>query len=310
MPRQRLRTAEPMPPSGDRGPVVAVVDVGSNSLKLTVATLRDGQIEQLRQATETVRLGLGVGASGHIAPDRVAAALTVLRRYAAEARALGATRLLGVATAAVRDAANGAEFVALARQTGWDLRTISGNDEAVLSFRGLAAMLDLAGEVVVADIGGGSTEVTIAEDGAIRLARSLPLGSGSLTERHAPRNPPTAAELAACRAVATTLLAALPLPRDRGLRLIATGGTGEYMARLLPDGTALDQAAVDVILVRLQELTAAELARRIAIPEARARVLPAGVAVVGALAALAEPAHIVVAPSGLRLGLLLEAFSY
>lgn len=294
------------------GPMVAAVDVGSNSIKMTVGRpTNDGAIDEVAIASDTVRLGAGLDQTGRLADDRIEAALTTLTRFAADARALGAVRLIGVATEATRIATNGATFLdRVRRETGWELHSISGDEEARLTFRGLATTTDLAGPLVVADIGGGSTELIAASDGEIRFSQSLPLGSGRLTDRLIVADPPTSAELAACRsAAAERLPKVIDLGGDKGspVRLIAVGGTGEYLGRLL-GATAFQVEAVDRALAEVMEIRSTELAVRLAIQPARARVLPAGIAIVRAVAELVGASKIEVARSGIRTGLLLAAF--
>jgi exopolyphosphatase/guanosine-5'-triphosphate,3'-diphosphate pyrophosphatase len=230
---------------------------------------------------------------------------------AAQARDLGATRLIGVATAATRTAANGPAFLAQVRSDiGIDVRVIDGDEEADLTFRGLAASIDVSGQIAVADIGGGSTELIRAEDGAVRFATSLKLGSGALTDRLVDTDPPTAAEIDACRAAARDAIRASGLSLGDGpVRLVAVGGTGEFLARLLPPGSPLDSAGIDAVSERLRRVGATGIAAELDIPEARARVLPAGVAIVRALADEFLPASIEVTQSGIRTGLLLAAFA-
>ncbi len=291
--------------------VAAAVDIGSNSIKMTVARPgRKGTVKIVEMASETVRLGQGAEASGRLAEDRVEAALATLTRFADQARDKGATRLIGVATEATRAAANGRDFLErVRREAGWEIRAISGDEEADLTFRGLAATTDVGGEVVVADIGGGSTEVIAASEGKIRSAGSLRLGSGALTDRLVASDPPTAAELAACRAAAAGLLGAVDVLTGPAARLLVVGGTGEYLGRLIPAGQDLNAATVEAVLARLEGIDAQALAAEIGIAEARARVLPAGVAVVAALVDRVQPGKIEVARSGIRTGLLLAAFA-
>lgn len=298
-------------PRSAAGPIVGVVDVGSNTIKLTVA--RPGPhsgIEELTSAAEAVRLGTGLAATGHLAADRIDAALATLRDFAALARDHGASQLVGVATEATRRAANGAAFLRRVQdETGWDLRVISGDEEAALTFRGLATEVDLHGSVLVADIGGASTEIIEANDGTVTTARSLQLGSGTLTERLVVADPPTSAEIEACTEAATAVLDALPLAVAPRPRLIAVGGTGEYLARLVPDAHDLDESQIEAALRLCQAHPSPELAAALGIPPARARVLPAGIAIIRALVALVRPARTEVARSGIRTGLLLETFA-
>lgn len=295
---------------GERpGPIVGAVDIGSNTIKLTVGRPGGDRPEELLRASETVRLGKGVAATGRLDDDRVEHAVAVLGRFAAAAAAAGATRLVGVATEATRAAANGPAFLERVRaETGLELATISGAEEADLVFRGLAATVDLTGRVVAADIGGGSTEVLTVDDGVLRSARSVRLGSGTLSDRYVSTDPPTAGEVAACMDVAALTLAAIEVPAGSGTRLIVIGGTGRYLARLAPAGRVLDLAVVDEVLASLRQTPARRVARALGITRARALVLPAGVAIVRALAARTEAGLVEAAASTIRIGLLLATF--
>lgn len=296
-----------------RKPVAAAIDIGSNSIKMTVARPDGlGGIEQIDWASEVVRLGQGLDETGRLHDRRIHLAVETLSRFAARARDLGAGQIVAVATEATRSASNGAVFLQRARdEAGIDVRAVSGLEEAALMFRGISATTDVSGQIVVADIGGGSTEIIVASDGQVLEARSLPLGSGRLTERLIHADPPTPAELLACEAAArqvVSAVAAMIPPAGSERRLVIVGGTGEFMVRLLPGEAPFDQSAVRSMLGKLAVLTAAELADAIDVAEARARVLPAGVAIVAAIASLVQPASIEAAQSGLRAGLLLEAF--
>ncbi len=297
------------PPS----PVIAAFDIGSNTIKMTVARPGPaGGVTVLGVGSDTVRLGRGVAESGVLAADRVAAALAALTTMAAQGRSLGAVRLIGVATEATRTAANGPAFLDQVRaKIGIEVRVIGGDEEADLTFRGLAAAIDISGQIIVADIGGGSTELILALDGDVRFARSFPLGSGTLTDRFVRHDPPGIAEIDACRDAARDVVRDVSLPTvpKQTTRLVAVGGTGEFLARLVPGGGMVTTKAIDGVLARLQRAPSAQIAAELAIPEARARVLPAGVAIVRALVDVFRPATIEVTQSGIRTGLVLAAFA-
>ena len=291
--------------------IAAAIDIGSNSIKMTVARRGPaGILEELGSASETVRLGAGLDDTGRLASDRVEAALETISRFAAEARRQGAARVVAVATEAARVATNGPAFLArLEREIGIEVRAVDGDEEAALTFRGLASSTDVSGTLLIADIGGGSTELIVAENGEMQAARSIPLGSGRLTDRLVRSDPPTAGELAACRGAASSamapLAAAMAWPTGASVRLIVVGGTGEYLARLVPNQQRIGQATIAEVLDVLQRLPAGQLALELSIAETRARVLPAGVAIVAALADLAQPGRTEVARSGIRAGVLL-----
>jgi exopolyphosphatase/guanosine-5'-triphosphate,3'-diphosphate pyrophosphatase len=301
--------------TSDRAPssdtVVGAVDAGSNTFKMTVGR-RDphGGLQELATAAEKIRLGADLATSGALGDDRIEAAMATLHRFAGIARSHGATRLIGVATEATRRATNGAAFLQRVREeTGWDLRVISGDEEAALTFQGLALTFDLTGTVVVADIGGASTEVIVADSGTVERAQSVALGSGLLTDELVRSDPPTVAELDACSRAATGSLSAVPLPARNSTRLIAVGGTGEYLARLVPDAHRIGLREIEAALEICRSEPSDRLADTLHIPPARARVLPAGIAVVRALADRLQPERVEVGQSGIRTGLLLATFA-
>ena len=266
-------------------PVIAAVDVGTNSIKMTVASRGpDHNLITLETASETVRLGEGVAASGLLAPDRIEAALDTLIRFADTARSLGAAHLIGVATEATRRATNGEAFLAQVRElTGWNLMVISGEDEAALTFRGLAQGQDLSGRIVAADIGGGSTELILAIDGRVERSESIPLGSGTSTDAFLHSDPPTQDEISAVSASAESLLVPLVNDLKSPQCLMLLGGTAEHLGRLAPDPDRIVRADISRAIKRVTRESSTDLAASLGIPESRARVLPAGIAIIAAL---------------------------
>jgi len=291
-------------------PVIGAVDIGSNTIKMSVATLMStGDLHELAARSETVRLGAGLATSGVLAVDRVAVALEKLTRFAATAHELSATRLVGVATEATRRAANGPEFLVNVRtMTGWDVRAISGDEEAALTFRGLAHDHEVSGRVVVADIGGGSTEIVIAESGRILQAQSIPLGSGTLTDAFIRSDPPRRTELDACVDAAMTALATIGLSPNPDAHLIVIGGTAEHLEQLHGLGRAPTPGDISPLLDWLTRTTATILTTNHGVPPDRARVLPAGIAIVGAIIDCLTPERMSLGRSGIRTGLLLATF--
>lgn len=293
--------------------VIAAVDLGSNTIKMTIAHCHaDGRLEEVSWFSETVRLGRDLDRTGVLADDRMAAAEVCLLRFSDEARRQGASHLIGVATEAVRSAANGVQFLReMEIVTGCSLELIHGDREAALTFAGAAVDHDLSGTLVIADIGGASTEIIVAIDGGIAASASVPLGSGRLTDRHIVSDPPAEAELAAARSAARAMVQSdgrlSDLPSGEGVRLLLLGGTGEYLRALVPEDVVLTPASIDGVLELLTRLPSPTLAEQLDIQELRARVLPAGVAIAAALTDLLAPSSCEVGRSGIRTGLLLEA---
>ena len=181
-------------------PRVAVVDLGTNSTRLLVAEVEDGAVHQLERRSTVTRLGQGVDASGRLADEAMQRVYATLADYRAAIDAHGAETVVAVATSAVRDAANGDEFRATMRERfGIDARTISGDEEARLTFLGATSRrAEDARPTLVIDIGGGSTELVTGTAGAApEFHVSTQAGSVRQSERHIRSDPPAPAELKA-----------------------------------------------------------------------------------------------------------------
>jgi exopolyphosphatase / guanosine-5'-triphosphate,3'-diphosphate pyrophosphatase len=164
---------------------VAVVDIGTNTTRLLVAEVEDGKVVELERRTTITSLGQGVDSSGRLAQeamDRVAEAIAVYREVIDR---LGAERVVALATSAMRDAENGAEFRDFLRERfGIEARTISGDEEARLTFLGATSARNDDHESVVIDIGGGSTEYVVGRPGHDpNFHVSTQMGSVRFTER-------------------------------------------------------------------------------------------------------------------------------
>ena len=164
---------------------VAVVDIGTNTTRLLVAEVEDGQVVELERRTLITALGQGVDSSGRLAQeamDRVAEAIAVYREVIDR---LGTERVVALATSAMRDAENGLEFRDyLKERFGIEPRTISGDEEARLTFLGATSNRNDEQESVVIDIGGGSTEYVVGRPGADpEFHVSTQMGSVRFTER-------------------------------------------------------------------------------------------------------------------------------
>ncbi len=267
---------------------VGAVDLGTNSTRLLVADVSDGRVTEIVRRLAITRLGEGVDESGTLLPraiDRVHAALD---RYAEEATALGAERVLAVATSAVRDASNGEEFLdGLAARYGWTTRLLSGQEEAETTFRGVTSDRTLAAEVLLVDIGGGSTELLVAGPTGVSFATSLQAGCVRLTERFLQTDPPTSSELEEVAANVRSLLPTLEVASAIGVAGTITTvaaidlGLVEYDPVRI-HGHRISRAAALRVLGELAALPLAERERVPGLEPARAPVI------VGGLVALRE----------------------
>jgi len=302
---------------------VATIDLGSNTVRFLVADVDGpGRWRVVEQAQTVTRLGEGLAVSGALAERPMARTLEVVRDFAARGMHLDAADIRIVATSAVREAANGAGFAAaVERATGRPVRVVSGDDEARLTLRGVRHGLpDLAGTIVVFDIGGGSTEYILAEEDRVRRTTSLRLGVVALTERYpfpVAVDWPRYGQL--LREVAGRLQGELPgeVLGARGARLVGTAGTVTTLAALdlglerydagRVQGHRLSRAAVDRLLRRVGALTMAERAALPCLEPGRADLILPGIAVVVATLDVLGADGLTVSDHGLREGILATA---
>jgi exopolyphosphatase / guanosine-5'-triphosphate,3'-diphosphate pyrophosphatase len=261
---------------------VAAIDQGTNTTRLLVADVADGKLEQIHRETHITRLGEGVDARGRLLPAPIARVRNVLSDYRRTAESLGAERTLLIATSAIRDADNGEAFLGeIEWSYGFATRLLSGTEEAAMAFRGVMLGRELDGEVLVVDVGGGSTELVLGDASGMRGDRSVDVGSVRMTERFLHTDPPTSSELEAC---AEAVYDALPeLHADRAIGVAGTVTTiGALDLRLQKydrdrvHGHVLSRAAVDEQLARLAALRVAERATIPAMEPDRAPMIVGG----------------------------------
>ncbi len=256
---------------------IAVVDIGTNSTRLLLADVAgDGSITELARRSEVTRLGVGVDSSGVLSEEAMERVFATLGDYSAMIEELGgADQRRAVLTSATRDAANGAEFTRqVAERYQLDARAIAGEQEAQLSFLGATSGRDPGDgeQIVVVDIGGGSTELIIGHGRSVGFHVSTQLGVVRQSERHITHDPPTADEIEQLGAeIDEVLAAAVPqAEREQVKTIIAVAGTATSMAAIDLELERYDPEAVHGHRVSLARCR--EIAERMAsMPEAERR---------------------------------------
>ena len=272
--------------------VVAIVDIGSNSIKSLVAS-RDDHGGIAPRLTETIdaRISAGIAhARPRLSEDGMQRGLAAIRELLDAIATFGPEKTVLVATSAVRDSANGTEFAGRIRAaTGHRLRILTGEEEANLIGRGLTSDLQLAGlqSFYVFDLGGGSLECLAFRTHRMEQATSLPLGCVRLTERcvedpEAPFSQRSRAEVrAACREAFAT--SGFRFSLSTGAAAVFTGGTTTTVRQIMAEksGVALLETSpvipIDVLRTLLNEIAVLPLAARrqvAGLPAARADVFP------------------------------------
>ncbi len=284
----------------------ACIDIGSNTTRLLVAETSAQGLIAIHEERAFTRIGAALADDGTIPESKRVEVIEVVAAQLESARALGAGEVKGVATAAIRGAADGAEFVEiLIERTGLALSVLSDEEEARLAFQGAAGTL--AGPVPeplgVLDVGGGSSEVVVGRaPDRIDWWRSMGIGSGSIARGHLRSDPPTESELAAARSAVQTALDTLDPPPVAGA--VAVGGSATSLGRIT--GPALDRTSFERAMGALTAEPAAAAAARHGIDPERVRLLPAGILILQALGERLGTT-VMVGRGGIREGLLLQA---
>jgi exopolyphosphatase/guanosine-5'-triphosphate,3'-diphosphate pyrophosphatase len=257
---------------------VAAIDCGTNSIRLLVADGSPVGLSDVHREMRIVRLGEGVDETGRLSPAAIERTRLALVDYAECIRSLGAAEVRMVATSASRDAANADEFRAVVQRVlGVEPEVITGLAEAELSFLGAVASLPGAADpLLVADIGGGSTELVLGSVRATSLrssivphsmltqpvaakvtaAHSMDVGCVRLTERRLRDDPPTEAQVQAALADLQAALqaAAADVPVRQAAAFVGVAGTVTTIAALALDLPAYDSDAIHGSVIDYQQV--------------------------------------------------------
>lgn len=306
-------------------PLLASIDVGTNTVRLLAAHVRDGRIvEEVLNLREITRLGEGLEKGGRLNSVARCRTIAVLKDFAVKLRAVGVKGVRAVATEALRQAGDAAAFIEDVKYTtGLTLELISGEEEARRTLIGVKAgigHLGYGGRKLLVDIGGGSTELILTEDWARCRALSLPLGAVSLHERFLFSDPPADAEIKSLVDYCFTHLAALgPFVENRKPDLLV--GTAGTITTLAAVDLAMDVEEYDPLKVtghRLDRETVSRLlARFIGLPKenrkliaglepGREDIIVSGTVLLAAIMDLLKADFIVACDFGLREGNLLD----
>lgn len=283
----------------------ACVDIGSNTTRLLVAEPADGRLRELMTQRVYNQLGESLGKGERIPSHKVAETADTVATQARHAHEYGAARTSVVATAAIREAPNRDELTsAVEAGAGLQVRVLTGDEEARLSFLGATKALGapVEGRVAVVDVGGGSTEIAIGTvAGGVDWSETFRVGSGVLTEAYVRSDPPAPAELEAVRRhVAGAFEGLEPPPVERA---VAVGGSATSLRRLV--GAELSHEALERGIRVLCTREVDEVARRFELDPRRVRLLPAGILTLEQVSdQLGHP--LTIGGGGLREGVIIE----
>jgi exopolyphosphatase/guanosine-5'-triphosphate,3'-diphosphate pyrophosphatase len=301
-----------------RGDVVAVIDIGSNSTRVMVFE-RDisSHLRLLANSRASLRLVRDVDTRGALSDATMARTTEALRDFQAIATGAGARRIVAVATAAMRDATNGALLTErLQRELGIRIETIGGLPEARYGFAGAVRGLAVSNGLLF-DLGGGSLQITRFERRRLVKGISLPLGALRLSEKFLESDPPTGKQLRRLRDHVRSHLAKAHVTRlASGDRLVGTGGSLRNLAKIdrqmrqYPIGVLHGyELSVDGLKEIVDRLADSREKRRDEVPglsAERADSIVGGAVAIQTLAEFVRARHILVSGQGVREGIALR----
>lgn len=267
-----------------------MIDVGTNSARLLVADVEGGRVAPVQRRSTVTRLGRGVDLSGLLSSEAVEDACAAIGEYVDTLTALEVEAVDAIATSAVRDAENGAAFVAELRERfALSARVLDGEEEARLTYLGATSERVPDRPTLVVDIGGGSTELIVGHGEQSDFHASLQAGVVRHSERHIASDPPTASELEQLAADVRGLIEEAVGEGARADEGIAVAGTPTSLAAVEMELEPYDPARVHGHVLELpsiqhmlSRLASAPLAERIRVPGLhpdRAPTIPAGVVI-------------------------------
>jgi exopolyphosphatase/guanosine-5'-triphosphate,3'-diphosphate pyrophosphatase len=313
----------------------AVIDVGTNSVKLLVAEVAGHEIRPVSEQSQQTRLGHSFYETHRLQPEAIRATAGAVAEFAAAAREARATSVRVIATSAAREAVNRDDLTsALEQVSGLNVEVISGEQEAALGFQGVATDPKFArGPVLLLDVGGGSAQFVFGRDGRALFSRSFPLGSVRLLETMPCSDPPKPAELASCCAWLKEFLnrEVRPTFQDAGARLpqrgegraplldkaqlVGVGGTVSILGCMEAELTTFDRARLEATrltvarvswhLERLWSLPLEQRKKIVGLPKNRADIILMGVAIYHAIMEAFGFPDLRISTRGLRFAALL-----
>ncbi|MCS7338150.1 MAG: Ppx/GppA family phosphatase [Verrucomicrobiae bacterium] len=319
----------------------AIIDVGTNSIKLLIADVTGQQVEPVYEDGRQTRLGQGIYEAGHLKPQAIAQTAVAVGAFVQMALRHNAASIKIIATSAAREAPNADELkTAIEEAVCLPVEVVPGEREALLAYRGVRTDPVFAeGPMLILDVGGGSTEVIVGNGPQPQWQRSYQLGAVRLAHQLQHSDPPTPAELANCRqwlqefiqremqaelkqAIAQTQKSKTQ-PGSSGpgatdaLQLVGTGGTSTVLACIHAGVPRFDRAKIDRLRLRLDQLRAMverlwqmpleSRKRVVGLPPDRADIILFGAAIYEALLDKLGFSELVVSTRGLRFGAVVEA---
>ncbi len=299
---------------------IAIIDIGSNSARLVISHIyKSGAYNMVYNQKEALRLSQKVDAQNCLTEEAFASTIETLKSFAHMCRLYHVDRTIAVATAAIRNAANGRELVErVVEESGIRLHIISGNTEAYISYLGVINTLDVR-DGIIFDLGGGSTELILFQDRQIKESVSLPLGAVNTTEMFNIRNEMPPSVYSDLNVFLMSRLDKYSWLRQNGLPLIGVGGTARTVAKIIQrarkyPATKIHNYAYSTQTFRtfFNKLRSTNLEQRkklSGLSSERSDIILAGSTIISCLLERTGAKHLITSGCGLREGLFFDYYA-
>ncbi|MEE2876520.1 MAG: Ppx/GppA phosphatase family protein [Candidatus Neomarinimicrobiota bacterium] len=296
---------------------LASIDLGTNSLIMTIADMDNGVMTLVKEKIKIIRLGQALEPGSRLHPEAKERCITALRHFSEEMEHLDVDTVVAAGTAALRNASDGQEFADEVKdQLGIPLKVITGDDEARLTFKAIQHdFTHLGDSFVMIDIGGGSTELVMGDLNRITSQVSLDAGTVSFTERFVEHDPPTLMELQSASQTLTEMMDAYRLTSTDNI-VIGVAGTVTTLKAVeleidtydhwLIHGTTLSREEVLRLEKLFVSMPTAERMKLKGLPPERADIIPMGAVILDSIMDRVQQQSITISDRGLRWGLLYE----
>lgn len=236
--------------------IKGVIDIGTNSCRLFLAQVydEDGMVieREICKDVEIVKLGEDVNRNGYLKKEAIERTVSCLKGYKLKADSYGAKSLIAFATSATRDSKNRDEFLSQVKELGIDIKCIAGEREAQLNFLGNSIVFK--DRILVLDIGGGSTEFTLGENGEIEFVRSINIGAVRGTEKFFKTGDYTFENIEKCRAWIREMIEEVRFLSEREFLLVGVAGTATTQISVDKKMVDYDSSKVHMSEITLEKL--------------------------------------------------------
>ncbi len=295
---------------------IATVDIGTNSTRLLIANVEDGEVKPVLKVGKVTKLGQGVKSTGKLSPESIERTISVLKEFKKLIDEYGAERVIAVTTEAARLAENAGEFLEKVKELGIEINVLSDREEAELVYRANVSALKPKNHAMTVDLGGGSTEIVYGTANSIEFLESLKFGVVFLYEKFLHSDPPKEEELRNLETFVKEKLISVKKHISPPFEVYAVGGTitsvvamEEKMEVYKPEIVHGYKVSKDVIEKWYRNLTGITLEERKKVKgleENRADVIIPGLVFFKVFCEVFEKEYLTVSELGLLYGLALK----